>query len=83
MLEAPKQDWKLYAAKWHEDHVEWLRRLTPAAALSLLESMRRFANAHSAVSSTRERMEAARWEEKLAIRRKLLAAFKALDERRE
>jgi hypothetical protein len=83
MIEAPKQDWKLYAAKCQEDHVEWLRRLTPSEGLSLFESMRRFAKTHTADSPALERMESARWQEKLAIRRKLLAAFNALDQLRE
>jgi len=83
MIEAPKQDWKLYEAKCREEHVAWLRGLTPTAALALFESMGQFAARHAPASPARVRMEEARWQEKLAIRRKMLAAFTALDRIRE
>jgi hypothetical protein len=83
MLEAPKQDWKLYEAKCREEHNQWLRGLTPSAGLSLFENMRRLAASHVPESPDRERLEAARWQEKLAIRRKLLAVFATMDRRRE
>lgn len=82
MIEAPKQDWKLYEAKCRQEHVEWLRGLSPTAAMALLEDMRRLATESTAESPVRERLESARWQEKLAIRRKLLSVFVALDQRR-
>jgi hypothetical protein len=81
-MDAPKQDWKLYESICREEHVAWLRRLTPSAALSLFEDMRKLALEWTPDPASHERMLAARWHEKVATRRKLLAAFAALDRHR-
>ena len=85
MLEAPKQDWAEYARRSRKSRLEWLRGLSPAAALSLHEDFHRFA---SSIASRREdddqdRRDQARWRQKLALRSKLHAAFSAVDRLRD
>lgn len=81
-MEAPKQNWSLYHDKCRHEHAEWLRSLTPARALSLCDDLRILAGRLLSGGPDAERTNRNRWQEKLAIRRKLVAAFMALDRRR-
>ncbi len=82
-MDAPKQNWTWYEQKCRAEHVEWLRSLTPAAALRLCEDLGRFARRFTYDSAEDQRLGHDRWREKLAIRQRMLSAFVALDRRRE
>jgi hypothetical protein len=79
MLTPPQQNWDLYDEKCREEHVRWLRNLTPAAAMALYESFHSAASSQRGDSAGLERLEERRWEEKLAIRRAMCATFRKLD----
>lgn len=78
MAFAPKHDWTLFEARCREARVSRLRSQTTDEAWMLYLSM------HDLVAGHAERLPnraaTARWDEKLAIRRKLAAAFSKLDE---
>lgn len=83
MLEAPRQDWQLYEKRCREACAERLRSLSPADALRIQEDLYRFACALPMSPRERERYEARRWSDKLALRKRLRAAFVALDRKRD
>lgn len=75
---APKHDWNLFEARCREARVSRLRDQTSDDAWSLYLSMYKLA--FSQVEQLPNRAATARWDEKLAIRRKLATAFSKLDE---
>ena len=79
MLSAPRQDWKLYEERCRDEHVRWMRGLTPAESMNLYESLHRWVVAHADHSPRAVIREEQRWQEKLALRRRMLEAFAALD----
>ena len=83
MLAAPRQDWALYERRSRPEHIDWLRRLTPADVLDLYEDFYRLARAQTRPDEGLERIEQIHWAEKVALRRKLHAAFAAMDRLRD
>jgi hypothetical protein len=81
-MEAPRQDWKLYEERCRAPHVEWLRGLSPSAAMALHESLHRLAAAVRPGAAEFQRLEDRRWKKKVELRRRLQAAFSALDRAR-
>jgi len=81
MWTAPRADWAYCERRARPEHVSWLRQLTPADVLDLYEEFHSIASATVGVGPAEglERIERRRWEEKLALRRKLRDAFAALD----
>ena len=79
MLDAPKQNWQLYEAKCRDAHTQWLRSLTPETAWEMYQSLFAFAASQIDGSAGWERLQQHRWEEKLAIRQRMVAAFANLD----
>jgi hypothetical protein len=75
-----RQDWELHERLCRKDHVEWLRSLTPAQSLALYEDFHRFAASVKIPPEEAARLESSHWQEKLSLRKKLLAAFARLDE---
>ncbi|MCE9546568.1 MAG: hypothetical protein K8T25_13760 [Planctomycetia bacterium] len=80
MTSPSTHDWQLYEARCRTAQLEWLRSRTPAEKLVLYEDLYRFGSVGRAQMSGRERVELRRWNEKLAIRRKLSAIFAKADQ---
>ena len=78
MLEAPKQDWKLYEEKCRTEHLKWLRSLTPAQTMDLYEEFYRIAKSATPAAES-QRLEELRRQEKLAMRARLVATFAEMD----
>lgn len=74
-----RHDWTAYQRRCRAQHAQWLRSLTPKEALVLYQGLHRLARAQADDSPGWRRLELKRWEEKLAIRRKLHEAFARLD----
>ena len=83
MLEAPRQVWETYEKRCREACVDRLRSLSPAAAFAAYAHLCHFACAVAGSLGDRDRLGTTRWREKLALRRKLHAAFVALDRIRD
>ncbi len=79
MLDAPKQNWKLYEELCEAEHVRWLRSLTPEQSWRLYRSMFQFASRLESISGVSTELELDRWEEKLAIRKRLCDLFAKRD----
>ena len=80
MLTAPQQNWSLYESKCRSAHVAWLRGLSPESAWELHQSLFAAAMSHGALPLPPE-LAQSRWQEKLAIRRRQVAAFARRDQR--
>jgi hypothetical protein len=79
-MQPPQQNWQLYEKECRREHVAWLRSLTPQDSLALCESLHQLAG--ELIDGTcRAEREQARWEEKLAMRRRVVATLLALDRR--
>jgi hypothetical protein len=73
------RDWDLYAERCRDAHVEWLRGLTVEQSVALFAEMFEDALSRPPDPAERERLDRIRWEEKLAVRLRLVRAFQALD----
>jgi hypothetical protein len=82
MLDAPNHDWDLYEKACRPAHIAWLRSLTPDDALALYEEFHSFVSSQTGDDPGLARLEKLRWEEKVAIRQRMVAAFAALDRMR-
>ena len=80
MLDAPKQNWKRYVELCEAEHTRWLRSLTVQQSWELYRSLFDFAAQVSASQFPDAVAVQRRWEEKLANRQRLVAAFAKLDE---
>ncbi len=81
MLTAPKQNWTLYEAKCREAHTAWLRGLSPETAWELHQSLFSAAMSQGAFPLPPE-LAQCRWDEKLTVRRRQVAAFARMDQLR-
>lgn len=79
MIENSPKTWRWYKARSREERVRWLRGLTPEQSFALYEDLYRIGAAQQDDSPGWRRLEQRRWEEKLALRLKLVRAFQALD----
>jgi hypothetical protein len=79
MLDAPRQDWALYEAMTAPAEAAWLRGLTPQARFAIYEDMFALLQRSRVAAAGQARLEAARWEAKLALRKRLVEAFAKLD----
>ena len=79
MLTAPRQNWLIYEAKCRDAQAAWLCGLTDESAWELLQSLFSLAMEQGAFPLPPE-VARDRWEEKLAIRRRQVAAFACWDE---
>ncbi len=79
MLDAPKHNWNLYEEACRPAHIAWLRNLTPDDALALYEEFHFLVADQAGDDPGLARLENLRWEEKLAIRRRMVTGFIALD----
>jgi hypothetical protein len=74
-------DWELLERRSRQQHVQWLRSLTPAESFALYEDLHRLAASFTGDPEGSARLEQRRWREKLAVRAELLAAWSRMDER--
>lgn len=82
-MDYPKRDWRLYEDSCRAEHALWLRGLTAAASWELYQSLFEWGHLQQAeVQAGKRRLEQARWNEKLEVRRRLCAAFGKLDQMR-
>jgi hypothetical protein len=81
-MDPPRQDWNLYEKRCRGPYLEWLRALTPAAAMALHESFHRLAAKVRPGAAVFQKLEDLRWKRKVELRRRLHAAFSALDRAR-
>jgi hypothetical protein len=83
MLDAPQHDWSFYEAKTRGSEAAWNRKLTTSERFDLYASLfNTIWNARRNLPGDWERVEKRRWEEKLAMRRRMVDAFHKLDELR-
>jgi len=80
MSPATRRRWDVYEERCRREHVEWLRSLSPSRALELYEDFHRFVASLKGEPGESERLEKYRWREKLALRKRLVAALRRLDE---
>jgi hypothetical protein len=80
MVDAPRQNWQLVDARSRDEDAEWLRGLSTQDRFALYEDMLTLFAAARPAPSELERLDRWCWEEKLAIRRKLLNAYSKLDQ---
>lgn len=72
-------DWNAYQQRCNVSHAQWLRSLTPAESVVLYQGLHRLARAQADDSPGWRTVEQKRWEEKVAIRRRLHEAFARWD----
>jgi hypothetical protein len=81
MLDAPQHDWHFYEVQTRASEAEWIRGLTTAERFALYASLfNTIWNARQNLPGDWERLEAQRWQEKLELRRRMIDAFRELDE---
>jgi hypothetical protein len=80
MLAAPRHDWALCERRSRLEHIDWLRRLTPADVLDLHEDFYSLLASHTCPDCGLGKISKDHWAEKVALRRKLRSAFLALDQ---
>jgi hypothetical protein len=78
MVDAPRQNWALYAQRCRHDHVQWLQGLSAADGLALLESFRHWA-ASVADAPPLPSPDDSRWRKKLNRRRQMCEYLTRLD----
>jgi hypothetical protein len=85
MLDAPQHDWTFYDAKTRDCDAAWNRGLSTSERFDLYASLfNTIWNAQQDLPRDSERLDSHRWQEKLAMRRRMVDAFHKLDEiRRE
>jgi hypothetical protein len=85
MLDAPRHDWSFYEAKSRASEAAWNRELSTSERFDLYASLfNTIWNARQNLPRDSERLDDQRWQEKLAMRRRMIDAFHKLDEiRRE
>jgi hypothetical protein len=85
MLDAPQHDWSFYEAKTRAVDAEWNRALSISERFELYASLfNTIWNARENLQRDSQRLDDLRWQEKLAIRERMVEAFHKRDEiRRE
>lgn len=75
MRMSPQHDWDLYEEKCRDEHVRWLRCLTPKQALALHESFQRLYDRRGHDDT----IDRQRFERKRLSHQKMTQAFRKLD----
>ena len=65
-------NWALYEEKCREERNQWLRGLTHEESLEIFASLHEVASSQRDDSLGWQRLEQKRWQEKIAIRRKIM-----------
>ena len=82
---APQQDWAHYEGRSQESDAERLRTMSPQEKFAVYADMFNILwTARQKIPGDWKRLEEHRWQEKLAIRQRMVESFRKLDEwRRE
>jgi hypothetical protein len=80
MTFAPRHDWKAYEALTAESDAERLRALTPEEKFAIYADMFRIAREARNGPGDWERLDRYLWEEKVAIRLRMVEAFRKMDQ---
>ena len=77
----PQQDWSYYESRKRDADAQWLRSLTADDRMTLYEDMFNvIESARKEVGGDWERLDRWHWEQKIALRQQMVAAFTKLDE---
>ena len=79
-MDVTRHDWRRYEELCRAEHVQWLRSLTSSDSLAIMESLHSLAMSLQDGSPGQERLERERWEEKLAIRRRMCQVYAKMDQ---
>jgi hypothetical protein len=77
---APQQDWVAYENRTRDVDVEWVRNSTPAERFAIYEDCFRTLIGCDEFRGDVTRLEERHWKDKLALREKMVTAFRILDE---
>ena len=84
MVDVPRQDWSLYEAFTGREEAAWIRGLSPQDRFAIYEDLFNVIWTAPRSPGESERLEQWRWDQKLALRLRLVEAFTKLDQfRRE
>ena len=75
MLDAPRQNWELYRAMTAPYDRAYTRSLTVAEKFAIYEELFQFVHSQPRTPEELERLEASRWQQKLALRELQNRAF--------
>lgn len=82
MAIAPQQDWSYYEAKSREATAKWLRSISWDERLAIYEDMFNvFWDARREMPGDWERLNHWQWNEKVAVRRRMVETYRKRDER--
>ena len=79
---APRQNWAIYEARTRDHDASSVRRVPAADVFNIYEDFYRTITHSDRDRGDTARLEAHRWREKLAFRKKMVMAFQALDGQR-
>jgi hypothetical protein len=80
MLDAPEHDWSFYEAKTRDCDAAWVRGMSVQKRFDLYASVfNTLWTARQSLPGDWDRLDAQRWQEKLAMRRRMVKAFQQLD----
>jgi hypothetical protein len=82
MLNAPGQNWPLYQSLTRDADAAWAQQETPADRLALYANLFNLILQQRESEEATQRLENLRWQSKLAMRLKMVAAFAISDRRR-
>jgi hypothetical protein len=80
MAIAPQHDWQLYEAATRESDAQWARQLTPEERFAIYRDFFNVTHAAKRRRRNSESIDRWSWDEKLALRRRMVEAFSKLDE---
>ena len=80
-MDRPQHDWDAYRASTAESDAAWIRSLTLEERFSLYEGMFDLIWEARKGPGDWERLDQWSWEQKLALRNRMVEAFKELDKR--
>jgi len=83
MLDVTRHNWEQLEQRFRSENSEWLRSLSVDDKMAILLDLHCLAATLNADPRTRGRLAGRRWREKIAIRRKMVAAWQYLDEHDE
>jgi hypothetical protein len=80
MADAPRQNWALYEARTAATDAVWLRSLSISDRFALYASLFNLIWSAPRDPEALKRLECWRWQQKLALRMRMVDAFRKLDE---
>jgi hypothetical protein len=80
MIDPPKQDWDAYEVRARKTDAAWLRSLTPNERFTLYQDLFGLVCAARHVPGNWERLDRWSWQQKLALRVRLVDAYRKRDQ---